>query len=191
MAEILADQGFERIDADEIGHAVLTEPGLIQLIAENWPSAVADGAVDRRALGGIVFADRKQLAMLESMTHPRIRKALARRVSEVEGDALVVEMPILRDLVAGEWIRIAVDTDYDVRLDRLRSRGLSTEEALARMAAQPRRAEYIDSADHVIRNDGSLDDLTEAVARLLDELCIDRPAAVTDDTSDSRRDGIE
>jgi dephospho-CoA kinase len=191
VARILAAQGFERIDADKIGHAVLFEPDLVGQIAERWPSTVVDGAVDRRALGAIVFSDPSQLAMLESMTHPRIRRELARRVSETACDALVIEMPILRDLVAGEWNRVVVDADDEVRLHRLRSRGLSTEEALARMAAQPRQAEYIDRADQVIRNDGSLDELREEVTRLLWKLCGDSAVGRTGDGRELRREGIE
>ena len=170
VARLFAELGATVVDADRLGHQVLEEEGL-DLVAERWPSVLTpEGTIDRAALGAIVFQDGDELATLERITHPLIAARIARFAADVVGRPLVVEMPLLKDLTEGSWIRVAVTAPRQVRMARLAERGMSERDVLARMRAQPSDAEFAEAADHVIDNSGTLDDLGRQVLRLWSEL---------------------
>jgi dephospho-CoA kinase len=102
---------------------------------------------------------------LEEFTHPAI---FGRIMADVEGfpDTVVVEIPILNHRLDGDWRRIVVDAPAEARVVRSVERGLSEEETLSRMDAQPGRSEWLAAADLVIPNAGSLEDLESAVIRV-------------------------
>ena len=169
-AQAFLRHGAEVIDADEIGHEILNLSDVVHEVAARWPPAVVGGTVDRRRLGEIVFGDRSELRRLEAITHPRIASRLAERIRASTNALLIVEMPLLADLVRGEWIRIVVDAPIEVRLSRLGRRGMTESDALARIEAQPQRAEFLAIADHVIDNSRELVDLDSEISRLIQEL---------------------
>jgi len=165
VRRILSQLGIRTIDADSVGHSVLEPDGAaFESVTVRWPAAVTDGRIDRRALGGIVFGDQTALRELEDVTHPAI---FGKIMTDVEGfqEAVVVEMPVLRHRLEGDWRRIVVDAPVEVRVSRAIGRGLSEEEASARMASQPSRSEWLAAADLVIPNQGSLEELEVAVMR--------------------------
>ncbi|NNF63938.1 MAG: dephospho-CoA kinase [Acidimicrobiia bacterium] len=166
VARLLAELGATVVDADRLGHQVLDDEGF-EAVADRWPSVItSEGTVDRRALGAIVFRDRDELAALEGITHPLIAARIAKSAAEVVDRPLVVEMPLLKNLTDGAWIRVAVTAPRDVRMERLAERGMTKRDIVARMDAQPSDAEFVQAADHVIDNSGSLDDLGRQVLRL-------------------------
>lgn len=162
--------GATAIIADEIGHRVL-EPGgeAHEAVAETWPQVVVDGRIDRRRLAAIVFADPEELTRLEAMTHPAIAARLASEAAAVDGD-VVVETPVPAVAAGDGWARVLVDAPPRVRLDRAVARGGNREDVVRRMAAQLDREEWLAWADHVIVNDGTVDDLERAVVDLWDRL---------------------
>ncbi|NND03083.1 MAG: dephospho-CoA kinase [Acidimicrobiia bacterium] len=167
VRDLLAARGCFVIDADSIGHAVLLPDGdAFDAVAERFPSAVVNGAIDRARLAAIVFADRGELAALEAITHPAIGAEIARRVNAAgQADALV-EIPLLSGVVSGEaWHRLVVVADDDIRLERLLIRGMDETDARRRMATQPAVPEWIASADSVIYNNGSFAALEDEVDR--------------------------
>lgn len=165
-AALLADHGARVIDADAVGHQVIAGDGAAyEAVAGRWPEVVVDGAIDRRALGRIVFSDPLQLQELEAMTHP----AIARRITEMFGDdqgVVAVEMPILEPILGEGWLRVVVDAPDDTRWARLRGRGLDDEEIAARMASQPSREDWLQAADYVLDNSGTVEELEAEVERL-------------------------
>ena len=166
----LAEAGIDTIDADSIGHSVL-EPGgaAFDRVASRWPSVVRDGRIDRGALAAIVFSDADELSDLERITHPLIFGAISDRVEQIVG-TVVVEIPLLRKAPPGDWKRLVVDCDDSIRLERLIKRGLSEDDARARMAAQPSRGQWLAVADLVIPNHGDPDDLEQAVLMAIPRL---------------------
>ncbi len=157
-------RGADVIEADRLGHAVLTPDGAaFAQVAERWPEVVVDGAVDRRALGRIVFTDAVQLAELESFTHPAIRDLLAARLRESTSDVVVLEIPIRAAWLDPAWPVLVVDVDDAVRRSRLRDRGMEDDEIDARIASQPSRDAWREGATWVVRNDGGLAELAEAI----------------------------
>lgn len=170
VARLFAGLGATVVDADRLGHQVLEDEGL-DLVAERWPSVLTpEGAIDRAALGAIVFEDGDELAALERITHPLIAARIARFAADVVDRPLVVEMPLLKDLTEGSWVRVAVTAPRHVRMARLAERGMSERDVLARMRAQPSDAEFAEAADHVIDNSGTLEDLGRQVLRLWSDL---------------------
>lgn len=166
---MLAELGAEIINADLVGHEVYepTKPGFDAIVAEFGSDVVgADGRIDRKRLGALVFADSARLARLNAIVHPLIRAEIERRVQQarVKGEvrAVVVEAAILleagwRSLVDQVWVISARREDVLARLAV--QRGMAADETDARIAKQMTDAERRAAADVVIENTGSLDEL--------------------------------
>src|SRR5262249_35634486 len=144
----LAAQGAVVIDADLIAREVVAPgtDGLAEVIAAFGPGVLGpDGALDRVALGDVVFADEQKLARLNSIVHP----LLAVRMREVEdaagaGSVIVHDVPLIAEngLASRYDLVVVVDVPPRIQLDRLvRLRGMTREQAQARMAAQATREE--------------------------------------------------
>lgn len=171
VGSMLAARGARVIDADRIGHAVIdpSGPGFAS-VADRWPEVVVDGKIDRRALGAIVFADRSELAVLESITHPLIVARLRELVDGSNSAVAVVEVSVPHLPIDPRWGRIVVLASEDVRRQRLVMRGLDLEEIDQRMAAQPAPEEWVQEGDLVVDNDGDLEALERQVDTLWSEL---------------------
>lgn len=158
---------------DDAGREVLS-PGTAEtaLVAARWPEVVgADGAIDRRALGRIVFADGDQLRELESITAPGIAERIRQFAGRRTGEVVLIEVPVLRDLAGAGWDWIVVDAPDELRLERAVARsGISAEEARQVMGRQPSRGEWLQAASWVIDNSGDADDLAEQCRRVWAEL---------------------
>jgi dephospho-CoA kinase len=169
----LAAQGAVVIDADLIAREVV-EPGtegLAEVVAAFGPEVLTpDGALDRARLGDIVFADPELLGKLNAIVHPRV----ARRMAELEraagaGAIVVHDVPLIAENSrAGAYdVVVVVDAPPKVQAERLvRYRGMTREQARARMAAQASREQRLAIADIVIDNSGSLTELDRQVGDL-------------------------
>ena len=173
----LAAQGAILIDADAIAREVVAPgtPGLEQVVAEFGTQLLrGDGTLDRERLGEIVFADQVKLARLNGIVHPLVGKRMSELESAAEADAIVVhDVPLIAEngLAPGYDVVVVVDTPPALQLDRLvRLRGMSDEQAQARMAAQATREQRLAIADFVIDNSGSLGELDRQVGDLWGEL---------------------
>jgi dephospho-CoA kinase len=162
IAAVFAENGFFSIDADRIA-AEMMSPGsdTTVAVAQWWPSVVSCGAVDRRALAEIVFADEAELRHLETITHPEIVAEIVRRVSGESG-AVIVEIPLLHLELPGVWCRIAVIADEDVRIARAVARGGTAADVCRRVSTQPSDDEWAEWGDVVIANSGSWADTLKA-----------------------------
>jgi dephospho-CoA kinase len=173
----LAERGAVVVDADLLAREVV-EPGTAGLadVVEAFGEKVLgpDGRLDRPALGRLIFGDDAARRRLEGIIHPRVRQRARQIQEDAPADAVVVhDNPLLVEMgQAGDFDAVVVvDAPDDVRLDRLvRLRGMSPEDAQARIAAQASRQERLAVADHVVRNDGGLSTLDAAVDELWDRL---------------------
>jgi len=156
-AALLSAMGAAVLSADRAAHRVLEPDGPAAAeVSARWPAAVVEGRIDRRALAAIVFRDGAALAELELITHPAIARLLAEAVARVDARVVVVEMPLLIDLLGPGWRWVVVDAPDEVRLARLEARGMGREEAVRRMGAQPTRDEWLGRAELVVDNGGDL-----------------------------------
>ena len=146
------------------------QPAYAGIVAAFGSDIAPDGGpIDRRRLGQIVFADPDALARLEALVHP----AVGRRITElvVRSPAVVVVIEAIKLLEFGLSLRLCdevwvVTAPRAAQLSRLmESRGLSREDALLRIDAQPSQAMKVAQADVVIDNDGDLDALRQSVER--------------------------
>jgi dephospho-CoA kinase len=177
VSALLAAHGAVVIDYDVLAREAVEagSPGL-EAIAERFGHDViaADGTLDRPALAGIVFADPGALTDLNAITHPAIGQLAAAREAAAGADAIVVhDNPLLVEMGAADRcdVVLVVDVPEDVQVARLvNDRGMSEDEARARIAAQASREQRTGAADLVIDNTGSLDELAVIVGGTWDEL---------------------
>ena len=162
------------VSGDEAGRRVLA-PGTSETAAvtARWPEAVdASGGIDRSALGRIVFADAAQLRELEGITGPGIRRVIVAAVDAHPGDIVLVEVPVLRDLIGRGWPWIVVDAPDATRIERTIARGggMSAGDVGRVMSRQVSRGEWLAAADWVIDNSGDQVGLGVQCRRIWDEI---------------------
>lgn len=170
------------MDADQIARDVV-EPGTAawsKIVEHFGPDVLLpDKSVNRVALGEIVFNDRTKLALLNEITHPEVMRRIADRLEELSGsrDIVVVDVPLLAEVGAADMfdVIVVVVSEPQIQRERLRDlRGMSEEQADARIASQLPQAERAAVADVMIANNGSIEDLVAQVDRLWDRLEADR-----------------
>ncbi|MGP4025026.1 dephospho-CoA kinase [Actinomadura sp. 3N407] len=173
----LAERGAVVIDADKIAREVVEPgtPGLAAVVAEFGEDVLlASGALDREKVGRIVFADAGRLAALNAIVHPLVGERMQELMDAAPGGAVVVyDVPLLAENGLAPMYDevVVVDAPEDVQLDRLVARrGMTEEDARARMANQASRADRRAVATHVIDNSGTLDDLKTQVDALWESL---------------------
>src|SRR5205807_1904876 len=132
----------------------------------------ADGSVDRRKLGPVVFADPAARRELEAIVHPAVHRAIAAgvRASELIGDPLViVDVPLLYEVGSEkDFDRVIVTASRpETQLARLVERGLTEEAARQRLAAQWPTEKKTARADFVVTTDGTFEETDDQIARLL------------------------
>jgi dephospho-CoA kinase len=171
VSALLAARGAVVIDADRIAREVV-EPGTpgLAAVAEAFGPGVLtpDGSLDRPALAAIVFADPAAREKLDGIVHPLVRSRAAALAAAAPEDAVVVhDVPLLVETgQAGSYdLVLVVQADPDTRIDRLVRRGLTEEDARARIAAQASDEQRRTVADVVLENDGTPEDLAEQVDR--------------------------
>jgi len=164
--------GIAVVDAD-VAARVVVEPGTPGLarIAEHFGPGVIgpDGALDRAALRGIVFADEAERRWLESVLHPLIGEEIRRGLREATSPYAVLVSPLLleagQDALAHRVLVVDVGEDTQVARTMQRDNN-SGEQVRAIIAAQIGRAERLARADDVIENSGSLEELEPKVLAL-------------------------
>jgi dephospho-CoA kinase len=173
----LASYGAIVIDADAVAREVVAPgtQGLAEVVKAFGPEVLQpDGSLDRAKLGSIVFADSKLRERLNAVVHPLVGQRMRALEAAAGPDAIVVhDVPLLAEngLAAGYDVVVVVDAPPRAQLDRLiRQRGLSREQASARMAAQASREQRLAVAGLVIDNSGSLAELDRQVGELWSEL---------------------
>lgn len=169
----LAGHGVVVIDADVIAREIVV-PGqpALQEIAAHFGAGVLDthGALDRAALRALVFADPRERAALEAITHPRVRSRMAELAAAATGPYCVLAIPLLAESGADySWLDVVVvvDVPESVQLSRLMARDGSDEKlARAMIAAQASREQRLALADEVIDNSGTMEQLRDATDAL-------------------------
>ena len=176
VAGLLAEHGAVVLDADRAARAVV-EPdteGLAEIVEAFGRQMLAeDGGLDRAKLASVVFADEARRAELNAIVHPRVRAWMAERAAAAPAGSVVVQdIPLLVEggLVSLFDHIVVVDAGDEVRIGRLVSRGMTQDQARARMAAQAPREQRDAAADTLIDNSGDRRELAKAVDALWREL---------------------
>jgi len=172
VSAALREHGAVVVDSDTLAREVVAPgtPGLAAVVEAFGADMIGDdAALDRAALARVVFADPVARARLEGITHPLVRARFAQLRGQAPADSVVVnDIPILTALAvaAGFQLVIGVRADPADRVARLVGRGLTEQDARARIAAQIGDEERAALCDVVLDNHGSRDALAAAVDRL-------------------------
>ena len=171
VSELLAARGAVIVDADRIAREVV-EPGTTGLAAvvDAFGEQVlaADGSLDRPALAAVVFSDPAARARLDTIVHPLVRRRSAELVAAAPAGAVVVnDVPLLVETgqAASFDVVLVVEADPEIRVARLVQRGLTEDDARARIASQASDEQRRAVADVVLDNSGTPEELAEQVDR--------------------------
>jgi dephospho-CoA kinase len=175
VASLFARHGARLISGDALGHEALRQPGIRARAVARWGEGIlnADGEIDRRKVGGIVFADPAELRALEALSFPWIEKRLGEEIAAAQADpvAALVLVDAAVMLEAG-WSKLCdrlifIDAPRPVRLRRLaEQRGWTAKEVEARERAQMPLTDKASRADVILDNSGP----PEQAARQVDDL---------------------
>ena len=182
VARRLVAHGAVLIDADLAAREVVVpgSGGLKRIVAAFGDDVLGpDGSLDRARLGEIVFKDPQLRAQLNAIVHPLVRQWMlaaertAVQAADSPGPIIVHDVPLLAESrgKGGFDLVIVVDVPPELQVKRLVSqRGMTPDQAGARMNAQASREQRLEVADIVIDNSGSLADLDRRVAALWADL---------------------
>ena len=173
VSEQLAARGAVLIDADKVGHSAYLKgtQTFDEVVAAFGGDVVgADGEVDRKALGGKVFADPEARRKLESIVWPAIRSMVEEQLEALRAKDTSVAILEAAILIEAEWQPLTdevwlVTVSPETARQRLFERnGLSAEQAESRIRAQLTNEKRREYADVEIENDGTLEELSAAVS---------------------------
>ena len=172
VGEILEELGALVIDSDQLAHEVIERgsPGYEEVITAFGDSILSEGQIDRAKLAAVIFKEKDLRKKLESIIHPLVREAAEKLARNLPSGAILVnQIPLLVESDGAKRFDyvITVSADEEIRRERLRLRGLKDYEITERMAAQVADLVREKIANYILRNDGSIDELTRAVEELM------------------------
>jgi dephospho-CoA kinase len=168
------------IDADKLSKEASESKEVLNAIAKTFGKQyVKDGKLDRKAMGALVFSDKNKREKLNGIIHPVVRKRYFelrdKYISEGE-EFLIYDCPLLIEagLIADVDDIVVVYLDRKSAVERVMQRNnISKKEAENMVGAQMPIDEKLEYADYVVYNDGTLEDLKEAVRALYEEVLED------------------
>ncbi|MFM2024648.1 MAG: hypothetical protein RLZZ56_661, partial [Actinomycetota bacterium] len=176
VADVWEHLGAEVVDADELAREVVL-PGSVGLsrITEEFGADIlsSDGTLNRKSLADRIFSDSEKREKLESILHPLIRKLAAEKFEATNADLVVYVIPLLAETKSDlpfDYI-VTVEAPEEDQIQRMTEfRGMSRDEANARIRAQAKPAERANVADRILNSNQSLKLLQKDASRLFSEL---------------------
>jgi dephospho-CoA kinase len=177
VAELFRRLGAAVLDADKAGHEVLRMPAIRAAVGGRWGQEVVgpDGEIDRKALAKIVFAappdGPRELAVLERITHPEIRRRLRAEIDELASRGTQIAILDAPVLLKADWDAfcdaiVFIDAPIEQRRARAAARGWSADEFARREASQEPVEEKRRLANFVVDNAGDFGYIGSQVERL-------------------------
>ena len=160
LLNLIAEQGGLILDCDAIYHELLiSDKAMLDAIVQRFPGVVESGALNRKKLGSIVFADENALQDLNRITHAAVKAEVLRRLDTAPKllaiDAIGLFEGGLAELCD---VTVAVTAPEEMRVQRLMLRdNISEEYARSRIRAQHSEAWFRERCDYVLSNNGTLD----------------------------------
>ena len=172
VADLFSQKGAVVIRSDELARQVIEPqtPGFQQVIDRFGKDFInSEGYIDRAKLAQTVFQDDAALKDLENIVHPLVRSRTNQIIDQHTSETIIVnEIPLLLEKKMEslfDFLVIVISSEKN-RLERLAQRGLTTEQATARMSKQVSDDERKAAADFLIVNDGNLDQLEVDVEKI-------------------------
>jgi dephospho-CoA kinase len=178
-AQFFSQLGALVIDADQLARSAIERgsEGFDEVLLRFGDTVLKNGDIDRVALGQIVFENPEAKKDLEEIIHPRIRTEFEEAVASLNpGQIMVYEIPLLVETNAADRFDfvITVESDAELRKQRLRARGMFHSDIEKRMASQATEEQRRAIADCVLTNDGSEDDLLRQVENVWESTILPR-----------------
>lgn len=178
-AQFFSQLGALVIDADQLARSAIERgsEGFDEVLLRFGDTVLKNGDIDRVALGQIVFENPEAKKDLEEIIHPRIRTEFEEAVASLNpGQIMVYEIPLLVETNAADRFDfvITVESDAELRRQRLRARGMFHSDIEKRMASQATEEQRRAIADCVLTNDGSEDDLLRQVENVWESTILPR-----------------
>ncbi|EAK6959834.1 dephospho-CoA kinase [Campylobacter coli] len=177
--EIANSLGFKSISADSIAHEILDKYALelAQIFSKFHKKNLlkAEGKIDRKILGEIVFNNKEAKTILENFTHPKIRAQILEQMQilEQENKAFFVEIPLFFESGAYDGLGkvILIYAPKELSLKRIIQRdNLGLETAKARLDSQVNIEEKLEKADFIIKNTNSYADFRQECVKVIQEI---------------------
>ena len=160
LLNLIAEQGGLILDCDAIYHELLiSDKAMLDAINRRFPGVVENGALNRKKLGAIVFADENALQDLNRITHASVKAEVLRQLETAPELAAIDAIGLFEGGLAQLCdVTVAVTAPEEARIQRLMQRdGISEEYARSRIRAQHSEAWFRERCDHVLVNDKKLD----------------------------------
>ncbi len=177
VAELFARLGALVIDADQLARMAIERgsDGFADVMLRFGEEVIINGDIDRKKLAEIVFSDEQARKDLEAIVHPRVQALFAEAVADLDhDDILIYEIPLLVETGAADKFDhvITVESEIELRKERLLKKGLYISQIEKRMASQASEEARTAVADSVIRNDGDEDSLLRQVENLWESVLV-------------------
>ena len=175
LLNLIRDRGGLVLDCDAIYHDLLrTDGAMLSAIETRFPGVVEDGALNRKKLGAIVFADENALLDLNRITHAAVKAQVLRQLQAKPTLAAIDAIGLFEGGLAELCdVTVAVTAPVEDRVRRLMARdGISESYARSRIAAQHDEAWFRERCSHVLENSGNLDAFATKCLAFLDTICI-------------------
>lgn len=175
LLQLIAQMGGLVLDCDAIYHQLLrTDPSLLSAIEARFPGTVRQNALDRKALGAIVFADSQALQDLNTITHAAVKAEVLRQLSQKPALAAIDAIGLFEGGLAPLCqVTVAVTAPEALRIARLMARdGITESYARSRIAAQHPAAWYAERCDYILENDTTPATFTGKCLAFLEKLGI-------------------
>lgn len=175
LLNLIAARGGLILDCDAIYHELLiSDKKMLSAIENRFPGVVENGALNRKKLGAIVFADENALLDLNRITHAAVKTEVLRRLEDAPVLAAIDAIGLFEGNLAPLCdVTVAVTAPEEARVKRLMLRdGISEDYARSRIRAQHREDWFRERCDYVLSNNGTLDAFATICLAFLDTIGI-------------------
>lgn len=179
VSKLLRERGIAVIDADLLAREIVKKgQECLNDLKNVFGNQVltSDGELDRKKLGQIVFSDDSKLELLNSVTHPHIRRRMKAQMNELESKnnkVLVLDIPLLFEAKMEDLVDIilVVFAKEEIQIKRIMERDNCTqEEAMRIIKAQISQQDKISKSDYTIDNSGTIEELKEKLNGFLEKI---------------------
>lgn len=179
VSKLLRERGIAVIDADLLAREIVKKGqeclNDLKNVFGNQVLTI-DGELDRKKLGQIVFSDDSKLELLNSVTHPHIRRRMKAQMNELESKnnkVIVLDIPLLFEAKMEDLVDIVlvVFAKEEIQIKRIMERDNCTqEEAMRIIKTQISQQDKISKSDYTIDNSGTIEELKEKLNGFLEKI---------------------
>ncbi len=176
VSKLFAQTGVKIIDADSVSRIVMNK-GMpcLESLTEMFGEGILnkDESLNRSKLASIVFSDKQQLELLNTVTHKYIKEYIENEIENTDCELIAIDGAVIIGSPVMSLCKklVVVTADDGIRLERIIRRDNITEKsAKERMASQMKNEEYLSYADYIIENNGNYEKIGEEIERIYSEI---------------------